>query len=282
MIAIQRAQAERAFKIGQIEALQADVASLDRFIATAERFSRDDYEPPAGAQTVPATVPSEVVTPSAVASVAAEEAPNSSAPIPEVEARVTIRSRVADFLRANPDTTKEEIAAALEISTSSASGHLSALGIKGVPQNRNVRFSDKLRALLAEHPDYDTQQAAEALGVDTSQVTSTARMCCIEIKRVGTEKFRKLVQEGRSKPAAAIPSPEPETPPDEPYSPPVPRPKVGKLFWLTDGDGNYLHWSCLSLVAGKGDRWSGTAAQVEGCRRVYPLARDLKDRVVTK
>lgn len=284
MNVILRAEALRTFKIGQISELQAEVASLDRFLLQAEELSHDSYEPLERAQTVPATVSSEVVTPLAVASVAAEERPAeaSSAPIPEptVEARVTIRSRVYDFVRANPDTTREEIAAALEISSGSVSGHLSALNLKGIRQNRNVRFSDKLRALLAEHPNYDTQQAAEALGVDTSTVTSTARTCGIEIKRVGTDKFRKLIQEGRSKPAAPTPPPEPETLPDEPYSPPVVPSKPGKQFWLTDGQGNYLHFACQTMVSGKSFRWSGTQDQIAGCKRHYKIAADLVARAV--
>ena len=58
--------------------------------------------------------------------------------------------------------------------------------------------------------------------------------------------------------------------------------ELAPYFRLTDGDGMYLHYSCLTMVKGIKDTWSGTEPQLNACRKAFPLARDLTERVIEK
>lgn len=63
---------------------------------------------------------------------------------------------------------------------------------------------------------------------------------------------------------------------------PMKRASRKTMFRLTDGDGRYLHQSCLSMVQGTKNAWQGTEDQLLACRRKFLLAQDLKERKVEK
>jgi hypothetical protein len=63
---------------------------------------------------------------------------------------------------------------------------------------------------------------------------------------------------------------------------PMQRAPRGKKFRLTDGEGNYLHFTCRQMVKGTKNTWEGTESQLAACRRTFPLARDLFERAIEK
>jgi hypothetical protein len=56
----------------------------------------------------------------------------------------------------------------------------------------------------------------------------------------------------------------------------------GTLFYLCDDEGKYLHGSCTGMTTDRTYAWQGSAEQLFNCRKKFPLARDLSERVVSK
>lgn len=175
-------------------------------------------------------------------------------------------------------------------------------------------FASILRAYIEEHPDATTADAAKALGVDNRKVSSTAAACKIPVRKLTAEERREAKRQGRLATTAKRhapqrtqeppePTPAPKVPPStvppvtakpEPVAAtpaptrplpvangPVRRPS-GKLFLLRDSDGLYLGRFCDRMVTDRREAWTGTEAQIFGCRRSFAIARELTELPVTK
>lgn len=175
-----------------------------------------------------------------------------------------------------------------------------------------ARLIDKLTALHAEHPDWTAGQFHAAM--PGTNYNSVSTMLTIVRKAASREPVQPVPE-----PEASEPAPEPERQPavtaepaaahpadSEPETIPsflpsrapiavrpsgsssavITKPMAhapkGTLFYLCDDEGRYLHGSCTGMTTDRTYAWQGSAEQLFNCRKKFPLARDLSERVVSK
>lgn len=173
-----------------------------------------------------------------------------------------------------------------------------------------ARLIDKLTALHAEHPDWTAGQFHAAM--PGTNYNSVSTMLTIVRKAASREPVQPVPEPEASEPApeperrpavtaepaAAYPADsEPETIPSflpsrapiavrpsgsssAVITKPMAHAPKGALFYLCDDEGRYLHGSCTGMTTDRTYAWQGSAEQLFNCRKKFPLARDLSERVV--
>lgn len=196
----------------------------------------------------------------------------------------------------------------------SASGK-SAGGAGASPAAPSLR--QRIEDLHKAHPEYTARQAIEALGCTRGSLTGYASILGIKWTRERAAAAEPV--EPDPEPEAPEPTPEPERPPavtpepaaaypadSEPETIPsflpsrapiavrpsgsssavITKPMAhapkGTLFYLCDDEGRYLNGSCTGMTTDRTYAWQGSAEQLFNCRKKFPLARDLSERVVSK
>lgn len=133
-------------------------------------------------------------------------------------------------------------------------------------------LKQRVKRLHAEHPEYTRKQAREALGISEGNLDGTSHVLGIKWAPAG---IPQLAPNARLDPIT----------PDETVTDIIqarPKAKAGQLFWLRDSDGQYLNRYCSAMTRNRKEAWTGTEAQIMGCRRNYKIARDLREMPVEK
>lgn len=160
-------------------------------------------------------------------------------------------------------------------------------------RKRPDSLASRIRAYMADHPGATCGDCAEALGESYDRVWQNGRRIVDFAKRRRGRKPKppqlaaeppKPVEAPAPKPTL-VPPPAAKSEQRRPGSTIVRRDPVvpkGRQFWLKNDDGQYLNRYCSGFTRDRREAWSGNQDQLAACRRVYPLAIDLREQPVEK
>lgn len=149
----------------------------------------------------------------------------------------------------------------------------------------------RVRAYMAEHPATTMRECADALGAPYEKVKNTASgfVAFLPAKRGPNENTVRrrpsLPPEAKDAPVAS-----------EPPKPVLASPELtggqaggdqraalsGKRFWLVDDKNRYLNRFGTGFTDDRRNAWDGNERQLAGIRRSVAIARDLREKPVTK
>ncbi|MEO9230896.1 MAG: hypothetical protein ABI216_18390 [Devosia sp.] len=211
----------------------------------------------------------------------------------------TIASRLRALNAEHPELTTREVAAQLGMTLARVQSNSTVNKIRwadAVPQ-RPDRQGD-IKRLHAEHPEWCDDDFAAVLGVMPGYVRATAVRLGI---RLASRVSRKKAAAEPVQPVAPVSAPMPRVEPERPQqtarapiavrtsgsgsaviSRPMQRIPAGTRFNLRDDLGQWLHFGCEQMTTDRTYAWEGSADQLLACRKRFPLAADLAERVVEK
>jgi hypothetical protein len=216
-----------------------------------------------------------------------EASSDKAAPAP----RRGMQERVAQLHIQHPDWPPSKFAAELDCGEEYVRSAAKRLGISIPPEQRQYSAREgslrsRIEALRAEHPNWTLDQAVEHLDAKRSSLTAYAAVLGFKWPRSAPSAQKPA--EPVSSPDEPSPAPEPERPPavkSEPANeaPGDTRAAVsGKRFWLVNDAGLYLNRFGTGFTADRRNAWDGNEKQLAGIRRSYLIARDLREKPVTK
>lgn len=210
----------------------------------------------------------------------------------------SLASRLRKLNSEHPEYTVAQAATALDVPLDKARNNSNVNKIRWksiLPANERERgLENRVVETHRDHPDWPDTRIGEHLGCSPAYVRVAAKRRSLALP---SRRDSQPHVEARSPALAPEPAPTPEGPPAIARAPiatipsgtgsaiistPMRRAPKGQRFWLRNEAGLYLHYGCENMTNDRRYAWSGSQDQLLACRRKFPLAADLTERVVEK